>query len=736
MSRSVPFDDPLLHPPTPPPREAATESSKPPPPPSSAEPFDDGPIPFQSAASTAEPSLFAPPPFRAKSAVEVPATTANPATARAAEVPNQTPNFIDPLNAALGDDSTTSSQAAGTNSASGSTRPSSSLSINVPATHNSMPTEFPTHLASPPLPQRPLSIGGTTFTAFQAFSSALQPPTTSGTPVSVSESGVGTPLPGESSNLSLEDSVGDIGRSASQPSVGLGLERGPDTQKDLPATPEQHAPVWNARISKGVSTTNPSGISFQDHPDLVRQELKSPVQEQHPIRHPLAATPAQPWNVSGPLHIRPVEHDREHPVGIRSPGFAVPQSPMRPEGFRILNASNMFHEITMMDALNDLMIKHIPAEKRVLRDWNALTEAEQLLEPRSKVLYTLTVENSWRAMARYTRSQILLTPPERILELINLWYARLLALVKLGQYEMAQAELDQLGDLRGPQYRYENYPSDVFANSDILTQEQERGVAIMRGCMVPFELFVLKARLQGYLGDIPEAVDQLYELIMHCKKFEAICRVSDDTIGILQWKDITGQLHLMVLNYLVELKDYPAATRHARELAKKYSQDINFRSGLGRLYLQLGDVDRADKEFKELADLVKSHLKHHSATEQAHFKLQLTMNEALLAVTQGRWLAAKGAFEEVLVQEPENLVATNNLAVCELYAGQLNDAIPRMEKLMFAYPTSAGTSEALVFNMATLFELRTEGSLRRKQQMMVEVAKWAGDQFNVSTFKI
>ncbi|KAF9982265.1 Trafficking protein particle complex subunit 12 [Mortierella antarctica] len=651
MSRSVPFDDPLLHPPTPPleAAPAAAESTEPPPPPPPpAESFDDGPIPFQSA--TAKPS----------SAVEVPPTTGNKATASATDAIDQSPNFIDPLNAALdgqGEDSGTSSQAAETAPASGSTRSSSSLSINVPATHNSMPTEFPTHLASPPLPQRPLSIGGTTFTAFQAFSTALQPPTTSGTPVSASGSGVDTPLPGETSNLSLEDSISDIGRSVSQPSVGLGLESGPDTQKHLPATPGQHALAWNARLSMGVSTTNPSGISFHDHPDLV-------------------------------------------------------------------------------DALNELMIKHVPAEQRVLRDWNALTEAEQLQEPRSKVLYTLTVENSWRAMARYTRSQILLTPLDRILELINLWYARLLALVKLGQYEMAQAELDQLGDLRGPQYRYENYPQDVFVNSDIQTQEQERGVAIRRGCMVPFELFVLKARLQGYLGDIPEAIDQLYDLIMHCKKFEAICRVSDDTVGVRQWQDITGQLHLMVLNYLVEIKDYPAATRHARDLAKKYSQDINFRSGLGRLYLQLGDVDRADKEFKELEDFVKSHLEHHSPTEQAHFKLQLTMNEALLAVTQGRWLAAKSAFEEVLVQEPENLAATNNLAVCELYAGQLNDAIPRIEKLMFAYPTSAGTSEALVFNMATLFELRTEGSMRRKQQMMVEVAKWAGDQFNVSTFKI
>ncbi|KAG0212055.1 hypothetical protein BGX28_006953 [Mortierella sp. GBA30] len=745
MSRIVPFEDPLLHPPTPPidagaatpaetsKQEVSSEQQQP-------EPFDDGPIPFQSGPSSEEPSVFSPPPIRAKNATNAtPVVTSTISTG--AEATGDTASFVDPLSAALEGQDTESSTSIS------SARASSSLNINVSATHNSMPTDFPTHLASPPLPQRPSSIGGTTFTAFQAFSSALQPPTTSGTPVSANGSGLNTPVPTELSNSSLEDSINGLGRSTPQPSVGLGLDSNTESRTDI-ATPEQKASSWTKRHSVGVSTGKSSDISFQDHSDMVRQELKSPVQDQHPQHHPLAEVtssisikshvPAQPWNAphGSQLHIKAVEHGREHAAGILSPGFAVPQSPMRQEGFPVLNTNNMFHEVTMTDGLNDLMVKHVPAELRVIRDWNALTEAEQRHASRSEVLRELTINNSWRAMARYTRNQIQETSPDRVLELLNLWYARLLALVKLGQYEMARAELDQLGDLRGLQYRYENYPPNMFATSDFQTKEQRRGITLQQGCMVPFELFILKARLQGYLGDVPEAIDQLYDLIMHCKKFEAICRVNEDTIGVRQWQDITAQLHLMVLNYLVELKDYPTAAKHARDLARKYPQDINFLSGLGRLYLQLGDANRAENVFKELEYMVQRHLEDHSAAEQAHFKLQLTMNKALLAVTQGRWLVAKSAFEEVLAQEPENLAATNNLAVCELYAGQLNEAIPRIEKLMFAYPTSAGTSEALVFNMATLYELRTEGSLRRKRQMMVEVAKWAGDQFNVSMFKI
>jgi hypothetical protein len=69
--------------------------------------------------------------------------------------------------------------------------------------------------------------------------------------------------------------------------------------------------------------------------------------------------------------------------------------------------------------MNDLMIKHIPADQRVLRDWNGLTEAEQRQASRSEILHELTINNSWRAMTRYTRSQILMTPSDHILELIN-----------------------------------------------------------------------------------------------------------------------------------------------------------------------------------------------------------------------------------------------------------------------------------------------------------------------------
>ncbi|KAI1307686.1 hypothetical protein EDD11_004388 [Mortierella claussenii] len=753
MSRSIPFEDPLLHPPTPPinaeqvvtaqlPKE--THGAK------SSLQVDEGPIPFQSSPSVDSPSIFSPQPVHVPVAVSdnlEAATGAAAVTHMSTSGPEKTksiPDFIDPLAA------TFEHQAAEVTGASSARGSSSSPNISIPISHNSIPTEHPTHLPSPPLPQRPPSVSGTTFTAFQAFSSALQPPTASGTPASATISG------SDALDTSLENVTGLSSLQQNSSTVGLGLENSKGLSAGAGPPVQVGTSQWKKRNSIGVST-NPSRVGLQDQSDMVHQELKSP-EQQSGVRRPLQGISNEGSPLSnaglqqqqqqqyqdkmgGNLTIRPVEHARDHLSGIKSPVFAVPQSPIRQEGFPVLNSHGMFHEITTPDAMNGFMVRHIPAEKRVLRDWNALTEAEQRQAPRAEILHEMIVNNSWRAMARYTRTQIVSTSPERVPELINLWYARLLALVKLGEYEMAQAELDQLGDMRGPQFRYENYPADMFLNNEFQTQEQQRSGALRRGSMIPFELFVLKARLQGHLGDVYEAIDQLYELIIHCKKFEAICKVNEDGVGAQQWHDLTGQLHLMVLNYLVELKDYPAATRYGRDLARAYPQDINFHSGLGRLYLQLGDLERAEEVFNGVEEMVKNSCLEatdngQQRQEQKHQMLQLSMNKALLAVAQGQWFVAKSTFEEVLAQEPENLAATNNLAVCELYAGQLNEAIPRLERLMFAYPTSAGTSEPLVFNMATLYELRTEGSLHKKQQMLVDVSKWAGDQFNVGVFKM
>lgn len=271
MSRIVPFEDPLLHPPTPPIPQA---NEQPPP-----VQVDDGPIPFKSASQDS-PSVFTPPPqlpFRG----QTPSQPSNPRSStssssnkHANESESQSPTFVDPLTDALEDGDARE-------------RPTSP-SINTVVANNSMPTEFPTHMASPPLPNRPSSIGGTTFSAFQAFSSALQPPSTS-TPTPA------TDTPSSSTPNPLEEEP------ARKDSIGLGLEdptRGSDTPTNQ----------WTKRHSIGIST-HPSGIAMGiDQGDMVRQDLKSPDQEYRqspaPASHLSSPTAQLPQNFNRPQQIQ------------------------------------------------------------------------------------------------------------------------------------------------------------------------------------------------------------------------------------------------------------------------------------------------------------------------------------------------------------------------------------------------------------------------------------------------
>ncbi|KAF9978842.1 hypothetical protein BGZ73_000113 [Actinomortierella ambigua] len=708
---SVPFEDPLLHPPTPP---------VPPPkqqPVSTQDDDEDRPIPFQDNASS---TTVATPFFLPQQRQADPPPPPPPRASESASTPrastDSSPNVVqDPLGAfSSSPPSHTPSPAPDGRATVNRRSIQRPVSQQLPpplaahsVTTSSMPTEMPTQLASPPLPQRPAVAGSSGFSAFQAFASPLQPPTSSNTPIpGLAE--------GERSDRVEDDKNG---KAASAAQLQQQQQQNQQSQEALSSGLVLDLPhgstASTTRSSLGIHIPMNAGITggslLDEGADLVQQDLKSPPPQQQQSMASYAQQ-QQPYLPSSGMQSPPSDrtvfggpHHVTTPTGALLGTPVTPTSTsFRPERLPVLNSPNMFHDIHLTNPMNEILSKHVPPDRFVPRDWNAFTEAEQRLASQSEILQELTINNSWMAMARFAKSQILGTPADQILKLINLWYARLMALVQLGEYEMARAEFEQLGDLRGPLYRYEHYPPEMLYEPT----ETERLASLMqdaqlpvqrKGCMVPFEMLVLQARLPGYMGDAAEAIDQLYDLILYCKK------------------------------------DYPLASRHAHDLARQYFGDINLHSGLGRLYLQLGDLEQAAKVFENVEAMVNA---LSGSPSHAHFSLQVLMNKAFLAVSQGHWVAAKHAFEQVLLVEPENLAVSNNLAVCELYMGMLNEAIPRLQGLMFAYPTSAGISELLVFNLATLYELRSDGSFNQKQQLMLEVSKWAGDQFNTSMFKL
>jgi len=79
-------------------------------------------------------------------------------------------------------------------------------------------------------------------------------------------------------------------------------------------------------------------------------------------------------------------------------------------------------------------------------------------------------------------------------------------------------------------------------------------------------------------------------------------------------------------------------------------------------------------------------------------------------------------------------VANFNLAVCQLYLGNLRQSISTLENLLKVDPVHF-LSETLIFNLCTLYELESEQHLDKKKHLMKLAAAHYGDHFNVESLK-
>lgn len=77
------------------------------------------------------------------------------------------------------------------------------------------------------------------------------------------------------------------------------------------------------------------------------------------------------------------------------------------------------------------------------------------------------------------------------------------------------------------------------------------------------------------------------------------------------------------------------------------------------------------------------------------------------------------------------------MAVCLLYLGELDEAIVVMENLISSASDQAhGLMEQAVFNLCTLYELRSDTAMDKKVRKLQELHPFVGDAFHVESFKI
>jgi tetratricopeptide (TPR) repeat protein len=225
-----------------------------------------------------------------------------------------------------------------------------------------------------------------------------------------------------------------------------------------------------------------------------------------------------------------------------------------------------------------------------------------------------------------------LTAPEIFL----LFYIRLSCLILIDGAAIAADESKALQDLNSSFYRDE----DTHLH------------------FVPWELRVLAVRLQGIgYGDARRAISGYYDLARDAR--EAIARTSGEER--FMWKERLEDLGLRVGNALIESGDVSGAIRHFKGLRMSTKGEKNeLLSGrLAMLYIQLGDLASA----KVCMDEAKS------AHNGKNFPAALY---PLLSMAEGRYDDAIKEWEDIL-SDSKSIMATQNLAVCLIYVGRMDE---------------------------------------------------------------
>ncbi|XP_060919538.1 trafficking protein particle complex subunit 12 [Labrus mixtus] len=385
------------------------------------------------------------------------------------------------------------------------------------------------------------------------------------------------------------------------------------------------------------------------------------------------------------------------------------------------------------DAVKDLMLRFLGEQAAMKRQVLTANSVEQSFNG----LKQLISSKNWRAAVDLTGR--LLTahgqgygkagqPTSHTTDSLQLWFVRLALLTKLNLHQNAELEIEPFGNLDQPDLYYEYYPT-IYPGR--------------RGSMVPFSMRLLHAELPQYLAKPQEALDRLHTLKTGCltilENLEKGLAEDGSMITLTQenrqvslklWRSRLSRVMYSMANCLLLMKDYVLAveTYHST-IQYEPQQRVQLLSGIGRIFLQIGDVKTAERYFQDAEKdcLMKGSQPGHTTC--------VLMNRAFVYLSQNNYSEAHSSFTEVLKIDPKNPVANNNAAVCLLYLGRLKESLGQLEGLVQQDP-ALYLHESVLFNLTTMYELESSRSTQKKQALLEAVASREGDSFNTQCLKL
>ncbi|KAF8845121.1 hypothetical protein BDN67DRAFT_1007487 [Paxillus ammoniavirescens] len=217
--------------------------------------------------------------------------------------------------------------------------------------------------------------------------------------------------------------------------------------------------------------------------------------------------------------------------------------------------------------------------------------------------------------------------------------------------------------------------------------------------------------------------------------------------NLSMWLERAARLCLILASQMIEMKDYQAAINllsplctHRTPPAFIPTPSAALHSALGRVYLLSGNLSKAAEHFEVVAS---------TARKTGDEMETVAMNTALLSVALGDWTQAEEVLTKVVMDEPGNYAAVNNLAVALLSQGRIKEVrlvsistpapalgIDLLESALNSSPSSVTVAEPFLFNLSTLYELRSATAMDNRRELLIEVAKWNGDGLKTTCLKM
>ncbi|XP_034287916.1 trafficking protein particle complex subunit 12 [Pantherophis guttatus] len=384
------------------------------------------------------------------------------------------------------------------------------------------------------------------------------------------------------------------------------------------------------------------------------------------------------------------------------------------------------------DAVKDLMLRFLGEQAAVKRQVLNTNSVEQSFQGLKQLIST----KNWRAAVDlcgrlltahgqgYGKSGL---PTSHTTDSLQIWFVRLALLVKLSLYQNAEVEFEPFGNLDQPDLYYEYYPH-VYPGR--------------KGSMVPFSMRILHAELQQYLGNPQESLDRLHNMKTICTKIldnlehglaedGSMTNITQESrqASVQLWRSRLGRVMYSTANCLLMMKDYVLAVETYHTVMKYYpEQEPQLLSGIGRIFLQIGDIKMAEKYFQDVEKVTQK-------LDGLRNQIMVLMNRAFLHLGQNNFAEAHKYFTEILKIDPSNSVANNNAAVCLLYLGKLKDSLHQLEGMVQQDPKHY-LHESVLFNLTTMYELESSRSMQKKQALLEAVAVKEGDSFNTQCLKL